>query len=136
GMSGTHTVRCRASASMLHSQCNQLPCPPCSSTSGSPWPRRRQRTVPAGPAGTSTRSTRASSRAISGCTVTYAGGFPALHLDDVDAGGRRKAKLAGGQRRIGLDVGQLDPRGLTESIQQFYPHGQVVFHAEIGRAHV
>src|SRR5205823_5496570 len=54
GMSGTSSMKSAASASMLRTQCSQLPVPPWSSTSGSPRPNTRQ-TISPWPAGVARR---------------------------------------------------------------------------------
>ena len=46
GRSGTSSMKSRASASMLRTQCIQLPVPPCNSTSGGPLPQLRHTTSP------------------------------------------------------------------------------------------
>ena len=64
GRSGSQSwCRC-ANASMLRTQCSQLPLPPCSSTSGGPLPKRCQR-IALCSNGASTTSLRRSSCAIS-----------------------------------------------------------------------
>ena len=83
GMSGTHSSKCRESASMLRIQCVHDPDPPCRSSSGSPAPHTRH-TIEPSPQGVCSLRDLASMPAT---IAAEAVSMPALGISEVMAGG-------------------------------------------------